>query len=455
MLPVAARDAQRLLGSTPVDVPPQRTLAVVYRDLKRAHDDNRLLSLPKRVLRLAPWVIFESWDQEPPLMSDGSFVAGLNLAVERSDSVPAAINLAQALLLHFDPTSSIHERLRATVGAVLQASPRPRARHFLAGAKRFGLLRSDGPDLFAQAFVDGDQPAEAVLQEAGLTGPLAYRGFVRYACSELARQVRERLEQRRVSLAQLWRLLSLAEVEDDDGQRRLRFPLGGSRRLVEALLLPYESQEPDPQLQGLIKSFLLHHVGDPRLKRERWEGIDERAQRVMRRWLVAATLEDFFRVLDESLKRGGDSDADRHWPYRRAFWSAYLNRDQITEAWVVLGWRVAEDTKHVLSELSGSYGKLARSSGARPAHAVLIMQIGSLIITEWSHAGKYRVWQEGNPSAPRFYASEYRRIDLVTDPDFDGVHYSAERGGWQQTLSGYISEQTGNRISLRELMPRR
>jgi hypothetical protein len=39
-----------------------------------------------------------------------------------------------------------------------------------------------------------------------------------------------------------------------------------------------------------------------------------------------SALEDFFRVLDETAQ-------DSHWKYRKAFWSAYLRRDVIVDAW--------------------------------------------------------------------------------------------------------------------------
>lgn len=449
-----AQEVDRLLGAVPVNLPDLETLDLIYQHLKGAHEHDDLLSVPKRILRLAPWVAFESWHGEMPLVNDGQFVAGLSLALRQKESIPGVISLAQMLLLHYEPGNSTHERLRKVVRDVLQKSTRPRARNFLSNATIFGLLRSDGPEFFSQNFIDGSESAFEIIQEAGLTGPLEYRGFIRHAYRELASKIQERLESRKMSSSELSRLLTLAE--DSNAQKReLRFPLEVNHILVDSLLLPFESRDPEKKIQDLIKSFLMCHIGDPRLRRERWEGVDERALRVIRHWMVAVTLEDFFRILDEATKRDSDSDADRHWPYRRAFWTAYLNRDQISEAWVVLGWRVAEDTRHVLSELSSSYGELNRSSGARPSHAVLIMQIGSLIITEWSHSGKFRVWHTGNREAPQFYKRVYHRFELIRAADYEGSHHGAVNGRWQEKLSDYIGSHTGIRVSLRELMPRR
>lgn len=449
-----AQEVERLLGANPVSLPAHETLALVYQDVKEAYEHDQLLNMPKRTLRLSPWIAFESWNGEQPLVENSQFVAGLSLALRLKGSIPGTITLAQMLLLHYEPTNSIHERLREVVQEVLQKSSRPRARRFLSIAKNFGLMRSDGPVFFAQAFLDGSEGALEIMQEAGLSGPLEYRGFIKHAFREVARRIHKELENRRISTNELSRLLTLAEDSNSQAQV-LRFPLEENHLLVESLLLPFDTQEPDEKIQEFIMTFLMRHMGDPRIHGERWEGVDERALRVIRHWMVAATLEDFFRILDEATRRGNDSDADRHWPYRRAFWTAYLNRDQISEAWVVLGWRVAEDTRYILSDLSYSYGELNRSSGARPSHAVLIMQIGSLIITEWSHSGKFRVWHAGNQEAPQFYKRLYNRFELIRGADYEGSHHGAVNGRWQEKLSNYIGSHTGVRISLRELMPHR
>lgn len=442
-----------MLEATPIDLPPHETLERVYRQLREAYRDNQLLALPKRVLRLAPWVIFDSWEREPPLANDTHFAAGFEFAIRHYGHVPATINLAHALLGCFDPKSMTQSRFRMCTREVLRNSMQARAKAFLSRADRFGLLREDGPVLFVTQFMQAELPVESVLAEAGLTGQLEYVGFIEHCFTELAGRIDKQLRRRQLSAAVLAQLLSFAEVDEPSG-RRLRFTSAASERLVDSLLLPFEAQEPDSDLQALIKRFVLDHFGDPRLKPQRWSRVDNRAQRVIRRWLVAATLEDFFRVLDESMRRQPDPDAERHWPYRRAFWTAYLNHDQISEAWVVLGSRVAADTKHILSEISANYGRLQSSGSARASHAVLILQIGPLIITEWSHSGKYRVWHANNPCAPKFYRGHYLRDDLVTLPDFDGSHHGAENGRWQEILEQHIRKQTGIRISLRELMPR-
>ena len=172
------------------------------------------------------------------------------------------------------------------------------------------------------------------------------------------------------------------------------------------------------------------------------------------RWLVHTTLEDFFRVVRDGSRQ--DNDANRMWPYREAFWRAYLNKGVITDAWVVLGYAIAKNASAFLEGQRNSYGKLDSGQGIKPFHAVLILRIGDLVITEWNHMGKYRLWHADNEHAPKFYCSTgaYSRADLTTSPDFDGSHMGANNGRWQGQLAAWIQEWTGVPLSYREYMPR-
>jgi hypothetical protein len=172
----------------------------------------------------------------------------------------------------------------------------------------------------------------------------------------------------------------------------------------------------------------------------------------MMRWLVENTLEDFFRLVSESAG-GNDRDADRQWPYRRAFWEAYLDGGHIVDAWVVLGEYVQRDAQRVFGNQGIGYGKLLRGYNVKHYHAVLILKIGDLVITEWSHMGKYRVWHDDNRNAPKFYLPEYTRNDLVTQPDFDGSHMGADYGKWQGNLANHVANWTGIAIHFNDYMP--
>ena len=102
-----------------------------------------------------------------------------------------------------------------------------------------------------------------------------------------------------------------------------------------------------------------------------------------------------------------------------------------------------------------AYGRFSRGTGVQNNHASLILRIGHLVITDWSHSGKYRVWDEGGDATrpPGFYKPSYTRTQLVTNAGFDGSHIGSENGVWQRRLAGYIRDKTGIQLALQDLMP--
>src|SRR5690606_20296324 len=101
-------------------------------------------------------------------------------------------------------------------------------------------------------------------------------------------------------------------------------------RLAEALLEPFSRQTADDAFQAWARPFLLGHLNDPRRSPVAWSDVSERAQRVMLRWLVQDTIDQFFHVLDRTAK-------SRHWKDRKRFWQRYVDADAISNAWVILG----------------------------------------------------------------------------------------------------------------------
>jgi hypothetical protein len=182
---------------------------------------------------------------------------------------------------------------------------------------------------------------------------------------------------------------------------------------------------------------LLDTLGDPRLTgAQRWHGVDVRARAVMLRWLVTATLEDFFRLLEYAAKH--DETAARHWKARKTFWSRYLHAGHIHDAWVALGPLTEIEARGFLSDESRTYAKLV-GSGVKPNHSVIIMRLGSLTITEWSHVGKFRAWYSDNKNPPALHQRRYSRSRLIAHADKELSHFS----GWQWKVADVIYQQTG------------
>ena len=224
----------------------------------------------------------------------------------------------------------------------------------------------------------------------------------------------------------------------------LRFP-SRRRLLAAALLLPFA----DPQVPGqpveAIKSFLLEHYGHPRVKVTNWQGVRAEAIEVFMRWIVQATLEAFFDVVDATAK-------PEHWLYRRAFWEAYRRQGYLSDAWVVLGRHARQEVNLRLSHLKGSYGILR---GSQSDQSVLLMKVGDLVIAEWSHQGACRIWRSQQPEAPKLYQQEYDAAAL-RDPFPAGLfrHDGSVWGSWQSKVAAFIREYTGIRVDPRSYMPR-
>ena len=222
--------------------------------------------------------------------------------------------------------------------------------------------------------------------------------------------------------------------------------------LAESLLIPYEKVDPSPSVQKVIQPFLLDAYGDPRTGHGAWHGVDVRAVSVLKSWLVTATLEDFFRLVRDICNR--DASADRMWRYREAFWTAYLNKGVIGDAWVTLAEQSRLYARWLLgNEYSNSYGELKSGYNVKPNHAVLILRIGDLVITEWSHSGSYRLWHTDDPNCPKLYKQRYRREDLVTHPLLARAHHGASNGTWQAQLAKEIAEREMIRIRPKDYMP--
>jgi len=201
---------------------------------------------------------------------------------------------------------------------------------------------------------------------------------------------------------------------------QLRFQESQSRgAIARGLLSPWieNGQEPPESVRHGIQTFLLKHVGDPRIHPARWSDAGDQATSVMRRWLTRASLSAFFELIR-------DHALDSHWRYREAFWTACLDKDETQTP----GWFLAEISMHRREVFESSMEVMDGSKGAACLgdHAVMLAKIKNLIFCEWSHNGKLRVWPDDWKNAPRLNLPSYTRADLTGN----GLAVSAEFKIW-------------------------
>jgi len=165
------------------------------------------------------------------------------------------------------------------------------------------------------------------------------------------------------------------------------------------------------------------------MKLRTWHGLDD-ARQVMMRWLVGLTLDEFFRLLDETA-------LDRLWRQRKAFWGHYLKKDQITDAWMILGKSAVRLAALRRDFFKGRFGHLLRNADGD--QSVLLLRIAGITIAEWSHNGRCRFWTRANRGAPKYYEHEYNRTDLINECDRALTH----QGSWEPRFAAYIFEETG------------
>jgi hypothetical protein len=218
--------------------------------------------------------------------------------------------------------------------------------------------------------------------------------------------------------------------------------------MIEKLLLPFVST-PFPENQCLfepIAKFLIRTFHDPRLSREHWHGVNESAKQAILRWLAGVDLKGFFTILDRSVGQGRDS---HHWPFRKAFWLGYHNKNQIVEAWVLLGARAQQYVNQIEGWELKAHGRLLRGSGVQPNHSVLLLKFkDGTVLAEWSHSGKGRFWLPDNKNAPSFYKDVYSRKEVTEGFDHEFIHHGSENYSWQKRVAFWIYSNAG--ISIRD-----
>ena len=468
----ALRDVELRFGASAAEPPPEDDLKRLRNRVARAFRAGSAEGLTLRDIRRAPWIFFleegEKKEAEKEKKANNDKSKETSALASREGFREWAVrelaerggrrfvaNLAYAWLLHYPEGLPEFARWRALVRRLLEGCETRRCRRLREAARDHGLLEKDAPERLWRWMLKRDEPIDACLEQAGLGGVLATGNLVQAAFRAACQSVREAASRGQPHEALLQRLFEFAEGEPAGGGAELRFEGDARIWLAESLLEPYARRVPEEVTRQRIKAFLLRHLGDPRLKWEQagWHGVPDVARQVFEQWLVEETLEDFFRLLEHAARN--DEKMRHHWKYRQAFWLAYLRRGAITEAWLAVGAGIDELLRRGRADGGRRYARLKR---ANRNHACLIFKIGKVVLTEWNHTGKWRMWQD-RVGAPRLYQDEYRREELVgsirgSKPFAEGTHHGSENGRWQMQLADMLKMHAGVVVPFHELMPR-
>lgn len=244
-----------------------------------------------------------------------------------------------------------------------------------------------------------------------------------------------------------------------DWARRLGAPVSKTSHRVtfaDALLRPWLRRKVPDAVKSALVEFFVRVYGDPRMEGTRqyqWAGVSPEAISVLMTWLAGDTLRGFMRVLERT--------ADDIWRHRQKFWMAYYNAGHIQEAWLALGTKAAWFAKKLQADDHGlGYGHM--ESGATSDQSVLLLKIGHLVFTEWSHNGSLRAYRDDSEEAPLLYRQSYHGYDLRSAASMDfhaGLnrnpelrHINSAGGSWQRKARDFIRLHTGLHLDDREIL---
>lgn len=220
-------------------------------------------------------------------------------------------------------------------------------------------------------------------------------------------------------------------------------------QLANSLLAPWHGISAPEATKTKLVNYFVKHYGDPRLlglgnPGHHWQGVSQKAIDMVRRWLAGDTLRGFMQILERT--------ADSIWRYRQKFWMAYYDAGHIEEAWLVLGDEAALRARQIFTnQPSLTYGRF--TGGASAQQSVLLLKMGGLVFSEWSHNGSLRAFHDRNPEAPSLYEKLYNGNELrePVSLDFhDGqnvnpqlTHAASDYGTWQRKARDFINRETG------------
>ena len=417
---------------------------IIYNNVVEYFNAKRTLrGLHRCYIRQIPWLLFTYPTSNPGVLSrHDSFRNTYFDSIKETNSSRAVYALFFVFLREYPLKDlSTFDYWRGVLFDLLKDFESIRTNAARKRSELYSLLENGGPSKFSRLSVEKDNDPVNFWVEAGLTGELEGRGFSVAAFRELLKFVEKSLSNGRPEKSLIEKLFRLSTVQNN-GQKKLRFSTE-HRALVEALLHPFSKGKAHIENQNLIENFILEMIGDPRIEHDRWQGISNRAREEMESWLVKATLDVFFRILDKT--------ADNIWQYRRSFWDSYYQKDYIRRAWAVLG-KDAIAIAETFDNQKICYGKL--SGQYQRNQSVLLLKISNLIIAEWSHNGKCRFWLESNSNIPNLCSnSTYDAYRLRQNADFEQVHHGSPNGRWQEKVAMFIKKHTNISMPFSQYMP--
>ena len=421
-------------GSSVPDIP--ENIEYIIQKAKEYFSSKNAEKLTEKELRA---VTFESLSRD----EGDKFFLSLLEEVDASKSRRVFSALFASYIMNFDKND---ERI-AQAGKLLKKHQKTLSKSWVRRLENFDLLsfKTIEKSLAKKIMEEGDD--RIVFDRAGLVGAFSASRLVESSLIELANLVGKRLEGGDTEA--LYDFLKIVCVGD-----KIK-PQAGAASMI-ALLKPFIKSSPSAHLKGILQRVFIGSFHDPRVSSRRWPeipaylgGADLRTScmGLIKRWLNFEAIELFFKVIAEHAP-------DEQFTPRRELWKAYFDQDFVADAHIILGQSAALTAKRLKETDDTAHGLIwGNLSGANPDQSVLLMQIGNLIVAEWSHNGKFRAWDLDSSKKPRFYESDYKASELRLGSNKirnksgsygDGI---VHLGDWVPRAKTYVNQATGIRLS--------
>lgn len=205
----------------------------------------------------------------------------------------------------------------------------------------------------------------------------------------------------------------------------------GATEALEALLRPWQQQQPSADLQTHLIEGMVAMYGDPRIRRGfPWGSVDQGLMAIMMRWLTGENIRFFLDVVSAV-------ESSHMWAPRRKFWLGLYERKLIDQAWVAFSRDAALKARSMRTssdQRSLAYG-IQEAGGGDSNKSLLILKIGNCIVVEGSHNFKVHVFRGSNPRAPKLFEPRY---DCQTIRDLPGAETTRHHGRWEQRVMEHI-----------------
>ncbi len=396
--------------------------------LKKWLDSKNLSMKEKKLLLFAAMDKFEEYPDLNPLWSQ---------IVEDLKQSDRASLIKAALAAYYQSYGSSHSK---TLQSILTAKMDVVNTNLSDALENKKIFDDIATHEIATTILESANPIDE-LKAVKLSGLLFSSRFMRESFKVVANQMSHFGYQR----DKLNHFKAVFFSENDQGQEV--FTLNGYENLYAKALLGYwDSQAPSKELKEYLKHLFLSNLRDPRAFPQRWSLVDEQYQKIIKRWLTEESFEMLIQVLDAVADLG-------HWNDRKDFWSYYLENEYISDSWVIFGTeahiQATKLQREGLLSKSAGFARFQRGQGSVQAnHSVILLKIGELVISEWTHSGRVRMFTINSVHAPEFYMSEYSVNSIRFETGYryyneNKAIYINHNSNWQIQVAEFIRKHTG------------